>query len=220
MDKYLHELIKRMNDQSDRKLDTGHDSSKTLSWNITRESEKLDNKDFVSQLITYIDTEKDKKKRDRAYFILGHIAKNIDDNKAVNYLIQRIDKESDKYVIASLLDRIAGIKKPLGTDLKPIINAIKNDRWLIKQSAIRALNLSADKIVESTLIEILEGSDDPYNLTYANAVLNKIGTPMAIPYLEKHLSSRKRDVKDSAKYAIEEINKRLQQSDNSTSNEV
>lgn len=113
--------------------------------------------------------------------------------------------------MSSLLDRIANIKKPIGTDLQPLIQSIKNDKWLIRHTAIRSLNYSFDSVAETALIEILDSSNDPYNLTYANATLNKIGTIRAIPHLEKHLKSRKRDVKDSAKYAIEEIIKRNEQ---------
>lgn len=208
MDKYLLGLIERMSDTTDHKMEAGFDSSKTISWKATREAEKIKDTDFVSQLILFIDNEKDKKKRDKAYFILGNIAKNIDESVATNYLIQRVAKETDKNIISSLLNRISNIKKPVGTDLSPLINAIKNDKWLIRHSAISSLNNSLDPLAETVLIEILENSIDPYDLTYTNATLNRIGTPRAIPYLEKHLKSKKRDVKDSAKYAIEEINKR------------
>ncbi|MCG3168007.1 MAG: hypothetical protein POELPBGB_03807 [Bacteroidia bacterium] len=208
MDSYLIDIIERMLDTSDQITGPGYDSSKTISWKALREAEKVDNPDYVPQLIVFIDKEKDKKKRDRAYFLLGHIAKKTNDTTALNYLIQRVDKETDKYIISSLLDRIANIKKPVGTNLKPLIAATKNDKWLIRHSAIQSLNNSSDSDAETTLIEILNSSEDPYNLTYSNATLNKIGTLKAIPHLEKHLQSRKRDVKDSAKFAIEEILKR------------
>ncbi|WP_367864441.1 hypothetical protein [Pedobacter sp. WC2423] len=55
------------------------------------------------------------------------------------------------------------------------------------------------------MIDIIDNTDDLYDLTYANATLNTMGTPRAIPSLEKHLKSRKKDVKDSARYAIDEI---------------
>lgn len=208
MDKYLIDIIERMLDTSDQIMDAGYDSSKTISWKAFREAEKVENTDFVPQLIIFIDNEKDKKKRDKAYFLLGHIAKNTNDKTAINYLIQRVEKETDKYITSSLLDRIANVKKPMGTDLRPLIQATKNDKWLIRHSAIQSLNYTTDPIAETTLIEILDSTEDPYNLTYSNATLNKIGTLRAIPHLEKHLKSRKRDVKDSAKYAIEEILKR------------
>ncbi len=211
MDEYLINLIERMLDTSDQIMEAGYDSSKTISWIALREAEKVHHADFIAPLITFIDKEKDKKRRDKAYFLLGHIAKNTNNTTALNYLIQRVDKETDKYIIASLLDRIGNINKPIGTDLQPLIHATKNDKWVIRHSAIQSLNNSADSLAETALIEILDSSNDPYNLTYSNATLNKIGTLRAIPHLEKHLKSRKSDVKDSAKLAIEEILKRTGQ---------
>ncbi|OXB05008.1 HEAT repeat domain-containing protein [Flavobacterium pectinovorum] len=208
MDNYLINLIDRMLDTSDQNKEAGYDSSKTISWKALREAENVENTEYIPQLITFIDNEKDKKKRDRSYFLLGHIAKNTSDLKALDYLIYRIQKETDKYIIASLLDRIAAIKKPIGTDLLPLIQATKSDKWLIRHSAIQSLKNALDSVAETALIEILNDSDDPYDLVYTNATINTIGTLRAIPFLEKHLKSRKRDVKDSAKYAIEEIKKR------------
>lgn len=208
MDNYLINLIDRMLDTSDQNKEVGYDSSKTISWKALREAENVENPAYILQLITFIDNEKDKKKRDSSYFLLGHIAKNTSDLKALEYLIFRIQKETDKYIIASLLDRIAAIKKPMGTDLQPLIQATKSDKWLIRHSAIQSLKNALDSIAETALIEILNDSDDPYDLVYTNATINTIGTLRAIPFLEKHLKSRKRDVKDSAKYAIEEIKKR------------
>lgn len=208
MDNYLINLIDRMLDTSDQNKEAGYDSSKTISWKALREAENVENTEYIPQLIIFIDNEKDKKKRNISYFLLGHIAKNTSDLKALDYLIYRIQKETDKYIISSLLDRIAAIKKPIGTDLQPLIQATKSDKWLIRHSAIRSLKNSLDSVAETALIEILNDSDDPYDLVYTNATINTIGTPRAIPFLEKHLKSRKRDVKNSAKYAIEEIKKR------------
>jgi HEAT repeat protein len=208
MDKYLIDIIEKMLDTSDQTMVAGFDSSKTISWKALREAEKNETEDFIPQLILFIDNEKNKNKRDRVYFLLGHIAKNTNNTTAINYLIQRVGKETDKYVVASLLDRIADLQKPIKTDLQPLIQATKSDKWLIRHSAIQALDNSSDPDAETALIEILDSSDDPYNLTYANTTLFNIGTIRAIPHLEKHLKSRKRDVKNTAKCAIEEIIKR------------
>ncbi len=199
-----------MSDTSDKTNEPGYDSSKTISWQALREAEKVDNIDFIPQLIAFIDKEKDKKKRDRSYFLLGHIAKNTSDAAALAFLIHRIDKETDKYIISSLLERIAAIKKPIGTDFQPLIKMTQSDKWQIRLSAIKSLNYCFDPLVENVLIDIIENSEDVFDIIYANATLNKIGTPKAIPYLEKHLKSRKRDVKHSAQYAIEQIKKRHQ----------
>lgn len=208
MDQCLIDLIDRMLYRTDQIITVGYDSSNTISWKALREAENIENADFVPQLITFINTEKDKKKRDKAYFLLGHIAKNKENLEALDYLISRINKETDKYIIAALLDRIGDIQKPIGTDLQPLIQATKSDKWLIRYSAIQSLNNAVDSIAETALIEILNTSDDPYNLTYTNSTLNKIGTQRSLPYLEKHLKSKKRDVRESAKFAIEEIKKK------------
>ncbi len=197
-----------MNNKSDCIMESGYNSSNTISWKALREAEKIDNVNYIPELIEFIDSEKDKAKRGCAYFLLGHIAKNTNNVKATEYLIKRVEKEKDKYIISSLLDRISDLKKPKSIDLQPLINAINSNKWQIRQSAICSLKNSENEISENTLIEILSESEDEYDLTYANATLNNIGTVKALPFLEKHLNSKKRDVKDSAKYAIEEIKKR------------
>jgi HEAT repeat protein len=208
MDKYLVELIDRMNYTGDQIMEAGFDSSKTISWKALREVEKITNPVFIPQLMTFIENEKDKDKRDKAYFILGHISKNINDKTTGQFLINRIKKETDKYVIGSMLSVLAKVVKPEGTDFLPLIHATKDERWLVSQKAIQAFANSEDEIAETTLINFLETSEDPYELIYSNATLNKIGTPKAIPHLQKHLKSRKRDVKLSAQFAIDEIKKR------------
>ncbi|WP_268122894.1 HEAT repeat domain-containing protein [Roseivirga pacifica] len=210
MDKYLIDLVKRMNETGDQLLKPTFRSDETISWKALRETEKLNKPEFISQLIDFINNEKNKKARDRAYFALGHLAKNTNNTFATDYLIQRIEKETDKYVLSTLLDRITDLHKSYGTDLSPIIKQTKNKNWLVRYSAIRALNHTNDERAEQTLIEILEQSNDPNDLIYGSATLFKVGTLKAIPLLEQHLKSPKRDVKLSVKAAIEEIRKRNQ----------
>ena len=73
---------------------------------------------------------KSKEKRDSAYFALGHLVKNTDNLIGTKYLIQRVDKEKNKYVLKTLLDRIIDLKKPLDIDLAPILSAIKSKELL------------------------------------------------------------------------------------------
>lgn len=189
-------------------MEPGFVSSETVSWKALREAEKLEDNNYISQLIEFISTEKNKEKRNAANFILGHLAKKTGGVAALNFLIARVEIEKDKYIISSLLDGIADIEKPAGVDLMPLFNAAKSDKWLIRHSAINSLNHTSDPAAEAALIDILEHSTDPYDVIYTNAVLNNIGTPKSIPFLEKHLNSRKRDVKQSAQAAIDAINKR------------
>lgn len=205
MDEYLIDLINRMNDTSDRNMEAGYDSSKTISWKALREAEKLENVDYVPQLIKYIDKEKKKENRREAYFILGHLTKNTNDKEGVQFLIDQIDKEKDKYIISSLLDRISYLEKPSGTNIDPILNAVKSDKWLIRHSAIPALKRTESKNAEIALIEVLKSSTDFHDLSYANSTLSNIGTNDSIPHLQGLLSHKKQDVACSALYAIIKI---------------
>ncbi|HQZ95934.1 MAG TPA: hypothetical protein PLP21_06415 [Pyrinomonadaceae bacterium] len=183
-------------------------SSKTVSWKALREAETLTDIELIPTLKERIGSESDKKVRGAAYFILGKVAKNTEDDSVAQFLIDRTSVEKDQYIVGSIFDSLADIIKPVGTDLSLLIEATKNSKWLIRHSAISALKRSQDPRAEEVAIEISRQSTDSFDVVYANEVLNDIGTMRAIPILEKHLSSRKRDVKDSAKYAVEAIQKR------------
>lgn len=203
MNEYLLDLVERI--RCDDKL---KNSDEKTSWKALREAELLTNIDFIEPLKLFITQEANKKTRDAAYFILGKIAKNKNCEDVCAFLIFRVDQEKDKYVISSMLDRIADLNKPVGIDLQPIIKCLQSKEWLIRQAAIRAFSNCSDPRVEDILIEILENPADNTDLIYANATLNKIGTKKSIPYLEKMLKSRNQDVKGSAKLAIEKITER------------
>lgn len=207
---YIEELIKRFLSKEDQEPQENgvFDSSKTISWKAHREAEKLIDEKLIPILVSRIEKEPNKKIRDAAYFILGHIGKNTKNVSVAQFLIDRQFIEKDKHLVATILDRIAKIPKPLGINIAKLIEATRDNRWLVRHSAINSLNYSADTKAEDRLIEISSESDDPYDIIYANAVLNEIGTSRAIPVLQEHLNSRKRDIKISAELAIEEIGKR------------
>lgn len=209
MEQYLTELINRMCDDSDQNMVAGFDSSKTISWIATREAEKLTEEKYIEQLINFIDNEKNKKKRDKAYFVLSKIAKNIDNLEATKFLILRIEKETDKYVIMSMLDRISDLNKSKDTDLTNIIYATENEKWQIRHSAIGALKKTNNELAEKQIIKILNNTDDKFNILYCISTLFDIGTENAITHLEKYLTSRTRDIKSGADSAIKEIRNRI-----------
>ena len=198
MNEYLKDLLARMLDKSEF-----FDSSKSISWQAHREAEKLTDASYIPQLMEFVDSEKDKGKRDAAYYILGQVAKNTNDITATKYLINRIDKETDKYVLSALLNRIRDLHKPKDTDIQPIINAINNKDWQVKSSAIQALEHSNNPLAEDTLIDVLENSGtSEFDLVYANATLANIGTKKSISCLTKLVTHKKTDVAGSALNAI------------------
>ncbi|QJB30130.1 HEAT repeat domain-containing protein [Chitinophaga oryzae] len=202
MDQYLIELIDRMNDRSDYPLPAGVSSSTTISWAALREAEKLDNITYIPQLIAFINAEKNTDRRKSGYFILGHIAENTNNREAMEFLISRIPKEKDKYLLSSILDQIAYLEKPAGTDLTVLIQAVKSNAWQIRQSAIKALARSAEKTAEATLLEVISNSKSEYDLIYANTALSTSGSAASLPALVKLLDHKKQDVTGTALSAI------------------
>lgn len=202
----IKDLLNRMSIREDV-----HRSDESTSWKALRKAEKLTDPNIIDQLIQLNEVEKDKKERDRIYFVIGKIAKNINDSHALEYLISKLKVEQDKYVISNMLDRIRDIPKPKHINMQNIIDLTYHDKWLIRYAAIHALNKPDDESVEKRLIEIISDEfSHPYEITYANSCLNQIGTENALTYLEVLTKSRKKDVKLSAQFAIEEINKRTQ----------
>jgi HEAT repeat protein len=117
-------------------------------------------------------------------------------------------KEKNKYVLATLLDALGHVSKPSDLDLTPVYALLADERWLVRHSAIQSLKRTSSPQVEDMILHVLETTSDPYDLVYCQATLNQIGSVKAIPFIAKNLKSRKRDVKDSARLAIEAIEAR------------
>ncbi|WP_143306373.1 HEAT repeat domain-containing protein [Chitinophaga vietnamensis] len=202
MEDYLQDLIDRMNGSRDLPLAPGHSSSESASWAAFREAEQISDTNFIPLLTHFIGSEKTAQKRDRAYFILGHIARNTGNTDITTFLISRIVKEDNRYVCATLLDMIAPLEKPAGTDLSPLINATQSSTWQVRQSAIKALgNCNSDEATQA-LLEIIENSHDEYDLIYANAAIATSGNKACIPALMKLVDHKKQAVSGTALHAI------------------
>ena len=123
MDEYLIDLLERISTKC-----TDCDSSKSITWKAYREAEALNDAKYVPQLIDYISTEKNKINRDSAYFILGKMLTKVTNNTAIQFYIDRLTIETDKYVLGSMLGRLAEIHKDDSIDISPIIQCTKSDK--------------------------------------------------------------------------------------------
>jgi HEAT repeat protein len=208
MKKYLVELISRMTVSEKRCLN----SDESICWRAYREAETLSDASMVDELADYVAHEKDKKRRRAAYFILGELGQKVRSLDCASILISRLQREENKYVLSSLLDAVRGVSKPRDLDLGPVFRLLDDDRWLVRHSAIQALSRTDSPEAEDELIELLNATSDPFDIVYCQATLNEIGTAKSIPNLQKNLGSRKRDVKDSARLAIEAIESRASHS--------
>ena len=187
-------------------------SSKPKRWNAYREAERISDETVYPILKKIIEeNHKTKAVREAAYVIIGYSLRNIFNKEACIFLIQRLDEETDKYVVACILDKLARIHIPEDIDMSLVIKCSQNDKWLIRHSALNALGSSSTHANREALLFFINQEDEKkyeYEIIYANASLGKIGLKEDIPFLEKHIKSRKRDIRASALFAIDRIKER------------
>ena len=183
-------------------------SDVSISWHAHREAETLTDPSMVDELAEYPKHENIKDHRGAAYFIVGQLGQEVRNDDCASLLLSYVSTEKNKYVLSGLLDALAGVGKPRRLDLSPVFRLLCDDRWLVRHSAIQALERADSVAAEDQLLHVLETTSDKYDIIYCQATLNKVGTAKAIPVIEKSLSSRTRDVKMSAQFAIEAIRER------------
>ena len=187
-------------------------SEESVSWNAYREAERISDETVYPILKKIIEeNHKNKAVRKAAYVIIGYSLRNIFNKEACIFLIQRLGEETDKYVVACILDKLARIHIPEDIDMSLVIKCSQNDKWLIRHSALNALGSSSTHANREALLFFINQEDEKkyeYEIIYANASLGSIGSKEDIPFLEKHVKSRKRDIRDSARFAIDIIKER------------
>jgi HEAT repeat protein len=197
----LLDLIARMTAKEPRCLN----SDDSLAWHAYREAEKLEVPSLVEELAAFLQHEREKDRRRAAYFILGKLGRKVRASECSSILLSYLDKETNKYVVSDLLRALSEIRKPNHLDLGPVFRRLEDDRWLVRYSAIKALKYTDPPEPENRLLQLLQNTTDPNDMIYCQATLSEIGTAKALPFIEKNLKSRKRDVKMSAQFAIEAI---------------
>ncbi|MGE7771398.1 HEAT repeat domain-containing protein [Viridibacillus arvi] len=195
------ELLKLIEKMADRGSYTSSEDSP--SWNAYRKAREITDISVIPFLNNLLEKSKDREIRDGIYFILGKIGENTGDERVVEILLKWLEKETDKYTLSSVLGRIS--EQKIVKECSAILKFIKDERWLVRQDAIRALRGCKSSIAEEALIKIISETTDEYDLTYANSVLFEIGTYKAIPHLLNLLDHTKGDVKCSALSALNEI---------------
>jgi HEAT repeat protein len=199
----LQQLLDRFCDNSQKE-----GSTQTVAWHAHREAEVIIDRSVVDELVTRLTSEPDREVRRNVYFVIGKVGKNLSDPSCARILIDRLGHEDNKYVLSAMLNVLADIPKPNEVDLSPVFAFLKDKRWLVRHSAIKALENAQSVAAEERLIEHLSDTQDPYDQVYCNATLNSMGSPRAIPAIAANLKSRKRDVRDSARFAINAIQSR------------
>lgn len=185
------------------------------SWHAHRRAEKLHNAQLLPMLREIIEEREkktDKELRRNAYFVLGQLLRKEPEPAYCQFFVDRLQKETDKYVLDAMLTSIARMHLPSDVNIEAIIACSRNEKWLIRHNAINALQASHTEASREAVRYWVRQEDEKqykYELIYANASLGYIGEEADIQLLETHTHSRIRDVKQSALFAIDNIRRRL-----------
>ena len=203
----LYDLIARMTIK-----EHATSSKESVSWNAYREAERISDETVYPILKKIIEeNHKNKAVREAAYVIIGYSLRNIFNKEACIFLIQKLNEETDMQGVASILESLACIHIPEDIDMSLVIKCSQNDKWQIRHSALDALGSSSTHANREALLFFINQEDEKKyesEIIYANASLGKIGLKEDIPFLEKHIKSRKRDIRGSALFAIDRIKER------------
>lgn len=180
----------------------------TVAFDAYREAETLRDGNLVQPLVNLLKVEPDRQRRVHAEFILYQLGSQGHSAEVVPALLAHLPRERDWHLRSYILDHLAKLDQPVDADVQPILDALK-DRWpQVRNAAMAALGGSPSAKAEPALLEIIRRSSDPYELMYSQGSLARIGSPKAIPFLETHAASRKRDVRSTAQGAIDAIRRR------------
>lgn len=213
----LLDLIERINTRDEHFAV----STETTSWKALREAETLDDPGLFP-LLREIVTEnegKGKEKREirrAAYFIYGRGMEKAFSPAEAPFFLGRLSVETDKYVLSSILDRVAdwgrkGLLLPEEMDVSPVLALTVDERRSVRHDALRALSACPGEESRRACAFYLKQEDEKawqYEIYYANIALQTIGIPEDIPLLERFLKSRRPDLKLTAQYAIQYIRER------------
>lgn len=176
----------------------------TPAWNATRTAESLTDTAVIPFLRRLLEeNSKEESFKRNIYFMLGQIGSNTGDTRVVDVLIERLDMETNKYTLSSILDQIAEQDKV--PECTPIIKWIQDDRWLVRHSAILALKKCNCEASETALLGVIMNSSDVNDLCYAMASLCEAGSARSIPHLLTRLEHDQGEVRSAVIRALDAL---------------
>ena len=206
MDKKLVTLLKEMEVTDD--IQSGFNSDNSIRAKAYLKVDKLSKSEYISQLFDYLDVEKNETNRENAYFILGHLLQKMPEYTQIQRLIDSLKKEKSSNIIVVILDELSGMALNKPMNIKPILDLTEHKSWKIRHKAILALSKADQEIAKTrlrTIIQEFEKKKDKLDVVYAVAVIGQIGDNSDITALQKLLSSKIKDIRDSAQFAIQRI---------------
>ena len=158
-----------------------------------------------------IEEQGDAQIRRNACFQMGKLLRRSMDMEYCRFFIARLEQETDKYVLSDMLKGLGELTLPPEMGIDPIIALSRHENWMIRHQAIAALkasNTDASREAARYWVQQTDEKQYRFELVYAHAALSEIGTAQDVKLLEEHANSRFQDVKSSAQYAIDQIRRR------------
>lgn len=206
-EKYLNDLIQKINGELDK--EQIRKSEDTNSWKANREAEKLANKSLFPILQNLLKVEKIQGRREAAYVILGHLARNTQDSTIIEYIARNLIHEQDDQTVNQMLITIHQAGLLFSNHINDIIHLAESRNELIRQGALLCLGLDKNKTKSSikVLLKILQNSENKYDLKYSIASIGKIGSKEIIGTLKSLAeNNEKSDLIEEIKTCIQKIN--------------
>ncbi|AZA98278.1 hypothetical protein EG359_01070 [Chryseobacterium joostei] len=207
MNKYILDLISRINDKTEERDERGGIGQHT-SFNAIREAGQLNDASFLPELKDFIINSPHQEDKIAVYIILGGIIRNTNKIDDIQFLIDRIDKE-DKITKHYILKQFPPIRKTLENDISTLLQCVDTNDIGEKITAIGSLFYAPHPEAEQKLIGFNVTKEEKEVLQITCAVLSDIGTMASIPFLQSIISTKKGELKKMAKYAYDRILKNI-----------
>ena len=202
MNIHLQSLLTEMSDKSYRSGEWSeggvYESDKTVSWAAYEKARQLTETSYLTELYNLVETSKSDEAKAHAYFIIGFIAKNTNDEHATKFLLDRLKVEKLTSTINLILHRLADLYKPGHLDLSIIYELINRKGALTRYAAYLALTNTGHS-VEDSLIDLLKKTTEREDIVWLIQALGYVGTEKSIAILETYLKHKKLRVRETVR---------------------
>ena len=175
-----------------------YESDKTISWTAYEKARQLTDAGYLPELYNLVETSKSDEEKAHAYFIIGFIAKNINNEQAIKFLLERLKVEKLTSTINLILHRLADLYKPAHLDLSIIYQLISKKGALTRHAAYMALTNSGHG-VEDSLLDLLQKTTEREDIVWLIQALGYIGTEKSIDILKTYLKHKKLRVREAVR---------------------
>jgi hypothetical protein len=208
MNIHLQALLKDMSDDSYRPGEWSEEgvweNNKTVSWTAHEKARQLTDTSYLPDLYNFIDTSKLAGERAHAYFIIGFITKNTNNEHATKFLLDRLKVEKLTSNINLILHRLAEIYKPAHLDLSMIYKLIEKKGEATRRAGYQALT-NTGQSVEDSLLDLLKKTTEREDIIWIIYALGYIGTEKSVTILKKYLKHKKLRVREAVQNTLPRI---------------